>query len=507
MGAIAASARGDTRRYELRLLGSLPSLEGGQSRAYAINDRGEIVGEAEFDTNLWHAVVWLYCPRFDLDAQVLHDLADLADDEGDGVASGAYDINEAGIVVGDALDDSARWPAIWRLPDYPTDWTTTLEPFDPSSGAGRANAINDGDPPVIVGSADIDETCGFFFPRTPVAFKYTVGDTDTSLDEDNLIGGMFEDYRTVAWDVITTDPVLAGGSIVSCQNQNSDPCEPWRSAAQWELDPDESTSLDDAGVDWGAEVFGMADEGYLVGWYRTDDQTCQQHAAFWEDVLAVLVDLGVVGLDEVEQTWANAVAVMIADGSIAVVGRAVFADSAILWLRNGSWSSVNLNAEVSPLCGAGLVEAFDVNAAGWIVGVASVGSEDQGFLLRPLACFGDVNADCVVDSSDLGLLLAGWSCGACGCALDMNLDGQIDSSDLGLLLANWECSCDEPCEGGGESAMAASEGAGDLAEDALSQLGFASVASFNEWRQSASSEAEAGALESLWAILSSELGL
>lgn len=49
----------------------------------------------------------------------------------------------------------------------------------------------------------------------------------------------------------------------------------------------------------------------------------------------------------------------------------------------------------------------------------------------------DLNVDGVVDSGDLGLMLAEW--GPCNqpCAGDLNLDEAIDSGDLGLLLAAW----------------------------------------------------------------------
>lgn len=46
---------------------------------------------------------------------------------------------------------------------------------------------------------------------------------------------------------------------------------------------------------------------------------------------------------------------------------------------------------------------------------------------------GDLNGDGVVDSADLGLLLAAW--GTTGG--DLNGDGNTDSADLGLLLSNW----------------------------------------------------------------------
>ena len=51
----------------------------------------------------------------------------------------------------------------------------------------------------------------------------------------------------------------------------------------------------------------------------------------------------------------------------------------------------------------------------------------------------DLNDDCVVDGSDLGILIASW--GPCGplvpCAGDLSGDGAIDGTDLGLLLSQW----------------------------------------------------------------------
>jgi hypothetical protein len=49
-------------------------------------------------------------------------------------------------------------------------------------------------------------------------------------------------------------------------------------------------------------------------------------------------------------------------------------------------------------------------------------------------CIGDLNADRVVDGTDLGLLLGQW--GGEGNA-DLNADGFVDGVDLGLLLAGW----------------------------------------------------------------------
>jgi hypothetical protein len=53
-------------------------------------------------------------------------------------------------------------------------------------------------------------------------------------------------------------------------------------------------------------------------------------------------------------------------------------------------------------------------------------------------CIADVVPDGVVNSADLGVILAGWGpCTGSTCFGDLNRDGQVDSSDLGIVLSAW----------------------------------------------------------------------
>jgi hypothetical protein len=53
-------------------------------------------------------------------------------------------------------------------------------------------------------------------------------------------------------------------------------------------------------------------------------------------------------------------------------------------------------------------------------------------------CIADVVPDGVVNSADLGVVLAGWGpCTGSTCFGDINRDGQVDSSDLGIVLSAW----------------------------------------------------------------------
>jgi hypothetical protein len=58
-----------------------------------------------------------------------------------------------------------------------------------------------------------------------------------------------------------------------------------------------------------------------------------------------------------------------------------------------------------------------------------------------VACPGDLNADGVVDLSDLGVLLADFGCHGSCCAGDLDGDGDTDLVDLGIVLANFGATC------------------------------------------------------------------
>ena len=66
-------------------------------------------------------------------------------------------------------------------------------------------------------------------------------------------------------------------------------------------------------------------------------------------------------------------------------------------------------------------------------------------------CFGDLDNDDVVSSSDLGLLVSAW--GGCSkdpkfpCCADLDGNGVVNSADLGLMIGAWGNCPVDPCEG------------------------------------------------------------
>lgn len=81
--------------------------------------------------------------------------------------------------------------------------------------------------------------------------------------------------------------------------------------------------------------------------------------------------------------------------------------------------------------GNGTVDWCDVVVAG-VEDCNSNGIPDPCEVIPPL---GDLDLDCFVNGSDLGILLGEWD--TTNSVADLNGDGIVDGADLGLLLANW----------------------------------------------------------------------
>lgn len=510
LALFAGCASAQVAAYEIIDLGGLPSPAAQESGAWALNDRHEVVGWARDAAYQVHATIWLYCPNYGLTAGEWHDLSDLA---GETDTGDAFDINMSGLVVGRQAvsTSSGSWRGyIWNVAASPLV-TTELGTF--TGGAtteGIACAVNDASPAIVVGVAEApDDPCQFH--RRMQAFGYKQGDPPTTLTALGMNPG--NGYSQASGVNNASPPRACGRSTdEKCPTLF---CQPDASAVQWTVSASPTlTTLPDNGPGYGAQAWGINDAGQSVGLAIETGSSCLKHAAFWATPTSSPIDLGSVGIASSYESRAFRLNEVGPGGVVTVVGSELTNALAFRWFRDGSgsWTGVDLNTLISPLCGWTLYEAHDVSSDGWIVGdglVTPPGSlwpENHAFLLKPITCPGDLDGSCTVNGADLGVLLGGWGCGTpCpACRADLNHDGLINGADLGLLLGAWGATCEcWSCPSGSRVAMeqeSPAEAENNLIEG-LTILGLRSVEEFRAWQSSRSAEQNAEVFEWLFIYL------
>ncbi len=491
--------------YQVIDLGLLPvSPSNGVSGALGINSLHEIVGFASGADGTNRAVVWLYCPNYGLAEFEFHNLSAMVglNEYGDAIA-----INDSGLVVGRQINGTthtkARW---WDLAALPTVVSQQLATFSSSSNSeGIAYAVNNANPPIVVGTAHTMNSCLFQFESKP--FKYSFGDPPTAIVSLPVVPG---NNNTAARGVNSATPALAVG--VGLNQCFGDTCDDDWNAIGWSLVAPLSATPAPKPAPGGAVALAVNDLGALVGevWGPVN---CTPQAAHWDSIASSAVVLGSISGSPVHQSRARALGNPTTNGEVIVVGDDRFLIRGVRWVRDsvGVWSTEDLNDLVSPLCGWTVLEATGISDAGWIVGDAASAAGIRAVLLKPIECLGDLNGDCLVDGADIGLLLSamvGCPAPCAACAADLNRDGAIDGADLGILLQRWEVPCEcfqcPMAEAVTENAVAG--GQDDLSEllgVALSFHGFESVAHFNTWSGEVDAVFVVAALESMLAILQS----
>jgi len=88
----------------------LGTLGGAESRAFAINNQGQVVGESEIVDGQIHAFIWTPDPLNSLSSTPpLQDLGSFCDGE-----SHAYDINDEGVIVGNCIVNGISHAVLWE---------------------------------------------------------------------------------------------------------------------------------------------------------------------------------------------------------------------------------------------------------------------------------------------------------------------------------------------------------------------------------------------------------
>ena len=488
------------RVTRIKELNFTPETSNTSDDVFGINNNGEIAFTVAVDVGggvlKKHAFVWLPADNYGLSAG-LHDLHSPAAGE----ESTAHDINNSGQVVGQVLQIgqfNVSEAAAWQL----GSGVISLCKLGTIFGGDWASAfaINDENPPVVVGEAASNvprctsAPTGFRGPIQDLLLcqfgpfdRLTPAGTNASTAKDvNTIPP--EDPQIAAFEYDATTPLCINGT----------PCEPSKEALEWK-GPTITTLLHPSLLG-GVEARGNNNNEEIVGWAFTNlEKPCRRRALFWASPVPGeepfnLHTQASPAIPTLQESRADEINNL---GNPQVVGSNTFTEQALLWNNQSAsqWDLVVLDDVTAP-CANGFIAAFDINDSGWIVGWGDFPPggpvSAQLFLLTPhqacvVTCNADLVPDCVVGFLDLGQLLNNW--GDCpplpgSCREDLDCDGSVGFLDQAILLNAWglclDCTPPASAQGGGGSAPS-----GLTLEQALAVMGFASVDDYIAWGEKA----------------------
>jgi probable HAF family extracellular repeat protein len=309
---------------------SLGTLGGSSSVAQGINDKNQIVGYSTTNAGAQHAFVW--------QNDVFTDLGVLTGASG----SLAYDINEAGVVVGQSGSRSVRW-----LPNASGGYAAAEDLGSLGGTSGDAQAVNDGGQ--ITGSSQIPSGVWHAYLWQTKAMS--------DIHPVTLFG---ESDQTFPWGINNA------GAVVG---QRFEQLQPSRG---FYLHSDGSAELLAGLGGAGSVPIDINDAGTIVGWSQaTPNDQGPWHATLWSN--GAPQDLGTLG-------GASSVAIAISDGPTPrVVGRADIrrAQHAFVWTAGEGMKDLGLPKNRS------FGQAWDINSSGWIVGETSTnGGQTQATLWK-----------------------------------------------------------------------------------------------------------------------------
>jgi len=351
---------------------------------YAMNDQGQIVGQGEYSGED-RAFLWDDGEMILLDVLPGHSW------------SVAYDINNAGVIVG------------WSDGDYhhPVAWVDG-EIIDLGDGTeGWAFAINDEG--TIVGWSEVDGDWHAFIGDV-TGWQIDLGANWPG--EDSCATGINEEGIVVGW--VDVGEVL-------CIPRDTFMWDDGAITLLWQLPPNQPNHY----IPWDINEARCVVGEKRHGWYM-DCAAYEYQAWHWQAGEGVL-------LPTPNPVCYFHAAFAINDAGDAV-GRAhdIYDehDCGALW-RDGV--AYDLNDLIDPEGGCHIGRARDIDNQGRIA--AATDYPPRPLLLLPIKP-GDVDEDGDVDTADLLAMLAAW--GPCeGCPEDIDGNGVVNTADLLILLANW----------------------------------------------------------------------
>lgn len=182
-------------------------------------------------------------------------------------------------------------------------------------------------------------------------------------------------------------------------------------------------------------AFDVNDAGIVAGFSDTPDNLAH-HPFTYEIETGQMTDLGLPpGFSSAEALAINSAG--------HIVGLAFSCCEVAAFVYDGS-AMHDLNGLIPPGSAWTLIEASDINDAGWIVGHGLHNGAERGFLLRPMTggCGADIDCDGEVNLDDHAAFVAcltgpeGAVLPGCGPA-DLQVDGDVDLRDFALFAQNF----------------------------------------------------------------------
>jgi len=399
-------------------------LGGGESRAYAVNAAGEVVGRSRAIVEshyVWRAFLY--------SGGALLDLGTLGGDE-----SSAWDVNDAGEVVGWASNPSGPARAFLYSGG-------TMEEVDPGFGGWTGVAYGINDSSQVVGVAARKYT----LLQYDHAFRWTDANEDGVVDAGEVLELLALNGQTTSTSYARD--VNEAGQVVGYSRAGLHDHAFFFHDANGDgvVDPGELVDLGTFGGN-ASLAYGINDAGQVVGGAQT--AASRTHAFVWTDAngnwaldAGEMADLGTLGGDSSE---ARAIS-----QSGQVVGYAQNADAAVRAFVYAGGKMLDLNELIHSEAGWTLQEAWDVNQSGQIVGIGkNPGNMTHGFVLTP-AAGGDANLDGCVDGLDYNLWslhyleqqVPPWSEGGCEYG-NFNADEVVDGLDYNVWSLNYRLGCE-----------------------------------------------------------------
>jgi len=320
-----------------RLLGQyevidLGTLGGRDSCAYAINDKGQVVGKSDTETGEEHAVLW--------DGGVITDLGTANPNH----RTAAYSINEQGQIVGYRCDEYGG-----AVLFDATGMGGNVDLGTLGGDMAYAHSINDDGQ--IVGHADLPGGCrrATLFDSTGNGDNINLGAAGRSdsialsiNNEGKAVGYLALPFQAVLFDVEGV------GNVVELRTLGGD----------------------------GSIARDINNKGQIVGDAGGSatlfDPTGNENNT----------DLGTAGSDRSRAMAINNKGVIV--GYDGWGGRPQVADRAVLFDPTGNGANIDLNTLIDPDSGWLLQRAKDINNNGWIVGYGiNPQGYEHGFLLIP----------------------------------------------------------------------------------------------------------------------------